>query len=299
MRAKVTNSLAKASIKLADVMGGEDNIFVGGLAAITGVIYGIITAIQDIIDFGMGILKFAKLMTTEFASTMSSLLVGIREMMGNFDPSAIIETGKEIYGALIDKVKSMSPFLDNVSNQSFLVAFILTFLAATKAIDALTAGTFSAAKATLRTTESALGAFTTTVADELKGIKKILTQNPITTMKDIALLPLSIAKNVILTVDTILSSILVRGIISNSPFKVLFEVLGNFYMWVGKKLDLPGSHRVGRAIDLMDDWKELSKLSPKDLRKVLRQSRTIINNPDLFAKMDGFSKLEDLSLIHI
>ena len=293
MRAKVTNSLAKASIKLADVMGGEDNIFVGGLAAITGVIYGIITAIQDIIDFGMGILKFAKLMTTEFASTMSSLLVGIREMMDGFDPSAIIDTGKEIYGALIEKVKSMSPFLDNVSNQTFLVAFILTFLAATKAIDALTAGTFSAAKATLRATESALGAFTTTVADELKGIKKILTQNPITTMKDIALLPLSIAKNVILTVDTILSSILVRGIISNSPFKVLFEVLGNFYMWVGKKLDLPGSHRVGRAIDLMDDWKELSRLSPKDLKKVLRQSRTIINNPDLFAKMDGFAKLED------
>ena len=94
-------------------------------------------------------------MTTKFASTMSSLLVGIREMVDNFNASAIIDT-EEIYGALVEKIKSMSPFLDDVSNQSFLAAFILTFLAATKAIDALTAGTFSAAKATFRTTESAL-----------------------------------------------------------------------------------------------------------------------------------------------
>ena len=143
-----------------------EDVFFRWFAAITGVIYGIIQQF-DIIDFGMGILSLQN-WTTEFASTMSSLLVGIREMIDNFDASAIIDTGKEIYGALVEKIKSMSPFLDDVSNQSFLAAFILTFLAATKAIDALTAGTFSAAKATFRTTESALGAFTTTVAYELK-----------------------------------------------------------------------------------------------------------------------------------
>ena len=57
----------------------------------------------------MGILKFAKLMTTEFASTMSSLLVGIREMMDGFEPSAIISAGKELYGALVKKGEILYP----------------------------------------------------------------------------------------------------------------------------------------------------------------------------------------------
>ena len=44
----------------------------------------------------MGILKFAKLMTTKFASTMSSLLVGIREMVDNLMRAIIDQERKSM-----------------------------------------------------------------------------------------------------------------------------------------------------------------------------------------------------------
>ena len=157
---------------------------------------------------------------------MSSLLVGIREMMDGFEPSAIISAGKELYGALVKKVKSLSPFLDDISNQTFLVAFIVTFIA-TKAIDIVASGAFSAAKATLKTTESALGAFSSKVKDEVidlkNGMKNVVTNPYIRVLKDTALMPLSITKNIIFSIDSLISAPLVRKVISETNYKGIFR----------------------------------------------------------------------------
>ena len=97
-------------------------------------------------------------------------------------------------------------------------------------------------------------------------------------------MPLSITKNIIFSIDSLISAPLVRKVISETNYKGIFQVIGDVYLWVGKKLDTPGSHRMGRAftvIEKLEDLRTTRKISTDEYTKILKYSQKIINNPDL------------------
>jgi len=231
---------------------------------------------------------------------MTGIAATIASLYDSISFSAIKETVKVVSKALWDTAMSLSPFQDSLSNNSFLGAFILGYIALTIVVETMGGAGFKTVRGIQKGEEGAsLASFFGHTKNSLGDIKNSaakFAKNPLLTMKGWIKSLISLPKKLMLGADFLGESILLRGAVSTSNFKVIFQVIGKGYSWFGKKLDAPGAHRLSRGLDFMDGLQKTGKLKKIPLteaREGLRIAREAISDPTLFKQIDSFGLLDN------
>ena len=294
LKSRVTTSLVNLAAGISEFFGGA---LATGIAGFTGFVYGVFTVLKDTVDMVISVGKFLVKLAKDFFDVIKSLAATAWDLITDFDFDEFVGTVKKVAVAIYDKAKSLSPFTDKMSNNTFLGMFILTFIAGTLAIEAM----FGAGMKTANGLRSGgnMGDFFTHMGKSMTDMKSSVgkfAKSPIGTIKGWIKAVVSIPKKIIFGLDNLFSNLLIRGAVSSSSFSVIFQVIGKGYVWFGKKLNLDGAYRLSRGLDFMSSLKKSSKftkIKPKVMKEGLKAARAAVKHPDLFKAMNGFDNLKD------
>lgn len=293
LKSRVTTSLANFAMDLHPAIKTAS-------ATVVGFIYSIFTVLQEAFDMVISIGKLIITLLFDFIDTVTGVAAAIGSLIDSFSFSAIKETVKKVGKSLWDMAMSLSPFQDNLSNNSFLGAFLIGYIALTLVVETMGPAAFKTIRALQKGEDGAsLASFFGHVTDSLGDMKNSaakFAKNPLLTMGGWIKSLVSLPKKLLLGADFLASSVLLRGAVSTSNFKGIFQVTWKGYSWFGKKLDAPGAHRLSRGLDFMDGLQKSGKLSKvplKEAQEGLRLARGAISDPSMFKQMDGFKHLEN------
>ena len=293
LKSRVTTSLANFAMDLHPALKTAS-------ATVVGFIYSIFTVLQEAFDMVISIGKLIITLLFDFIDTVTGVAAAIGSLIDSFSFSAIKDTVKKVGKSLWDMAMSLSPFQDNLSNASFLGAFLIGYIALTLVVETMGPAAFKTVRALQKGEDGAsLASFFGHVTDSLGDMKNSaakFAKNPLLTMGGWIKTLISMPKKLLFGADFLASSVLLRGAVSTSNFKGIFQVIGKGYSWFGKKLDAPGAHRLSRGLDFMDGLQKSGKLSKVPLKEAeegLRLARGAISDPSMFKQMDGFKHLEN------
>jgi hypothetical protein len=293
LKSRVTTTLANFAMDLHPALKTASAVMVG-------FIYALFTVLQESFDMVVSIGKLIITLLFDFVDTVTGIAATIASLYDSISFSAIKETVKVVSKALWDTAMSLSPFQDSLSNNSFLGAFILGYIALTIVVETLGGAAFKTVRGIQKGEEGAsLASFFGHAKNSLGDIKNSaakFAKNPLLTMKGWIKSLISLPKKLMLGADFLASSILLRGAVSTSNFKVIFQVIGKGYSWFGKKLNADGAYRLSRGLDFMDGLQKTGKLRKIPLteaREGLRIARGAISDPTMFKQMDGFGLLDN------
>jgi hypothetical protein len=293
LKSRVTTSLANFAMDLHPALKTAS-------ATVVGFIYSIFTVLQEAFDMVISIGKLIITLLFDFIDTVTGVAAAIGSLIDSFSFSAIKETVKKVGKSLWDMAMSLSPFQDNLSNNSFLGAFLIGYIALTLVVETMGPAAFKTIRALQKGEDGAslksfFGHMTNSLVD-MKNSAAKFAKNPLLTMGGWIKSLVSLPMKLLLGADFLASSVLLRASVSTANFKVIFPLIWKGYSWFGKKLDAPGAHRLSRGLDFMDvlqKSKRLEKIPDFEQKLGLRLARGAISDPSLFKQMDGFKHLEN------
>jgi hypothetical protein len=293
LKSRVTTSLANFAMDLHPALKTAS-------ATVVGFIYSIFTVLQEAFDMVISIGKLIITLLFDFIDTVTGVAAAIGSLIDSFSFSAIKETVKKVGKSLWDMAMSLSPFIDDLSNNSFLGAFLIGYIALTLVVETMGPAAFKTIRALQKGEDGAslksfFGHMTNSLVD-MKNSAAKFAKNPLLTMGGWIKSLVSLPMKLLLGADFLASSVLLRASVSTANFKVIFPLIWKGYSWFGKKLDAPGAHRLSRGLDFMDvlqKSKRLEKIPDFEQKLGLRLARGVISDEQIFKQMNGFALLEN------
>ena len=296
LKSRVTTSLVNLAAGISEFFGGA---LATGIAGFTGFVYGVFTVLKDTVDMVISVGKFLVKLAKDFFDVIKSLAATAWDLITDFDFDEFVGTVKKVAVAIYDKAKSLSPFTDKMSNNTFLGMFILTFIAGTLAIEAM----FGAGMKTANGLRSGgnMGDFFTHMGKSMTDMKASVgkfAKNSIGTVKGWIKGVISLPKKIIFGIDNMITNKLLRSSVSTSKFSSIAIVISKPYIWFSKRLDQDGYYRLSRGIDFMDYTRtkgivSLAKKSDEALQigAGLAVAQNALTHPTFFKKMDSFANV--------